>query len=418
MLEKERVGQAIASCRKRCGMTQKQLADILHVTYQSVSRWELGLNLPTVDMLYEIAEILGVTVDDILSGGILGRRKLDYIDTGLDTYKLHSVKNRLQELITGDKITRAVYTEPVFFNIDTGGMEEPVYLMQQGVPGSKAKLAREKGYHKEICADLAAGTINNVIRFGAVPVVLQAQVITGGVNGEQFFAMGEALKAVCENNNVDYAGMEISAQPVNYADSEYVIKTSLVGVADRKNIITGEKIEEGDVIIGILTDGIDSTSFPFIKIMLNRNPDLIYSKIDNEQYFVDAILKPNIAYGPALYSLRESVDVHGIVRVTKSTIKDYLHDTIPEGLYCRIKLSEIKVLPLYRFIAGLNIISGEQMPYYFSMGIGMMVIVPEKQCGQAVKIIEKYNSCYVIGDVQSLKKPLEKHFFADGEIQW
>lgn len=419
MLDKEKVGQAIALCRKRCGMTQKQLADILHVTYQSISRWELGLNLPTVDMLYEIAEVLGVTVDDILKGEIGFRRKIDYIDTGLDTHRLYLLKKKLQNLIKEDgEIIRARYTEPVFFNIDTGGMEEPVYILQQGVPGSKAKLAREKGFHKEICADLAAGTINSVIRFGVRPLILQAQIITGGINGDQFWAMGEALKSVCENNNVSYAGMEISAQPVNYTEDEYVIKTSLVGVADKKNIITGEKIEEGDVIIGIATRGIDSTSYPFIKIMLNRKPDLIFSKIDNENYFVDEILKPNTAYNSVVNALRESVDIHGMVRVTKSILKDYYHDIMPEGLYCRIDLSEIEVLPLYRFIAGLNIISGDQMPYYFSLGIGMLVIVPKKQCRQAVKIIERYHSCRVIGEVQRLKKPLEQKFFGDGKIQW
>lgn len=130
MLDKEKVGQTIALCRKRCGMTQKQLADILHVTYQSISRWELGLNLPTVDMLYEIAEVLGVTVDDILNGEIGFRRKIDYIDTGLDTHRLYLLKKKLQNLIKEDgEIIRARYTEPVFFHIDTDGMEEPVYIL-------------------------------------------------------------------------------------------------------------------------------------------------------------------------------------------------------------------------------------------------------------------------------------------------
>lgn len=419
MLDKEKVGQAIALCRKRCGMTQKQLADILHVTYQSISRWETGLNLPTVDMLYEIAEVLGVTVDDILSGDNSGRRKIDYIDTGLDVHRLHSLKDRLQYLITEDGgIMRARYTEPVFFNIDTGGMEEPIYILQQGVPGSKAKLAREKGFHRELCADVAANTINNVIRFGARPVILQAQVITGGTNEDQFLVMGEALKSVCENNNVQYAGMEISAQPVNYTEDEYVIKTSLVGVADKKNIIIGEKIEEGDVIIGIATKGIDSTSFPFVKVMMNRNPDIIFSKIDNEHFFVDEILKPNAAYNSAITALRESVDIHGMVRITKAILKDYYHNIMPKGLYCRIDLSKIRVQPLYRFIADLNYISREQMPYYFSFGIGMLVIVPGRQYRQALRIIEKYHSCHVVGDVQRLENPLEEKFFADGNIQW
>lgn len=419
MLNKEKVGLAIALCRKRCGMTQKQLADILHVTYQSISRWELGLNLPTVEMLYEIAAILGVTVDDILRGETEAIGKIDYSDTGLDVDKLYFVKRKLQKLITEDeKLPRAYFTEPAFFKIDTSNMEDPVYVVQQGVPGSKAKLARKRGCHRELCADVVAGTINNVIRFGAKPVILQAQMITGGVHCDRFLEMGETLKSACEENGVLYGGMEISAQPINYTEDEYVIETSLVGVVDRKNLITGERVQEGDAIIGIITDGINSVSFPFVKVMLNKKPELEHSKIENDCFFIDEILKPNTAYTAAVRELCEIVDVHGIVRVTKSLVMNYYFGMIPGKLRCLIDLSKIKILPLYRFIAGLNIIKEEQIPYLFSCGIGMMVIVPGDQCGEALKIIEKYHDCYVVGEVQRTKDRLEQTFFADGKIQW
>ena len=68
MLDKEKVGRAISTQRKIKGMTQKQLADLLNVSYQAVSRWEQGISLPSIDIMYDIAQVLESTVDFLLNG--------------------------------------------------------------------------------------------------------------------------------------------------------------------------------------------------------------------------------------------------------------------------------------------------------------------------------------------------------------
>ena len=88
MLDREKVGRAIAEQRRSKGMTQKQLADILNVSYQAVSRWEQGQSLPSVDMIYDIAQSLETTVDYLLNGLSEERKIIKYEDTGLDTRKL------------------------------------------------------------------------------------------------------------------------------------------------------------------------------------------------------------------------------------------------------------------------------------------------------------------------------------------
>ena len=95
MLDKEKVGRAISEQRKIKGMTQKQLADLLHVSYQAVSRWEQGVSLPSVDMIYDIAKTLETTVDFLLNGLSEERKVIDYLDTGLDTQRLYITKQRL-----------------------------------------------------------------------------------------------------------------------------------------------------------------------------------------------------------------------------------------------------------------------------------------------------------------------------------
>ena len=89
MLDREKVGKAISGQRKIKGMTQKQLADLLHVSYQAVSRWEQGNSLPSVDIIYDIAQILETTVDFLLNEPSNERKIISYMDTGLDVKRLH-----------------------------------------------------------------------------------------------------------------------------------------------------------------------------------------------------------------------------------------------------------------------------------------------------------------------------------------
>lgn len=116
MLDREKVGRAILEQRKIKGMTQKQLADLLNVSYQAVSRWKQGISLPSVDMIYDIAHILETTVDFLLNGPLEERKVISYMDTGLDIKKLHMMKDRLSSLVTkDDMLLHTKDVGPVFF---------------------------------------------------------------------------------------------------------------------------------------------------------------------------------------------------------------------------------------------------------------------------------------------------------------
>ena len=144
MLNKEEIGKRIAFYRKERGITQKELADLLHISYQAVSKWESGKSLPTVEMLYEISNLLHVTVDILLNENAWKNRGISYWDIGLDTRKLYLLKAEIEKLNSRDTtILSADYADICLFQIDTSKMKEPVYSCITCVPGSKEKLAKE-----------------------------------------------------------------------------------------------------------------------------------------------------------------------------------------------------------------------------------------------------------------------------------
>ncbi len=419
MLDREKVGKAISEQRKIKGMTQKQLADLLHVSYQAVSRWEQGISLPSVDIIYDIAQILETTVDFLLNGLSDERKIISYMDTGLDVKRLHMIKDRLNSFVTkNDMLLHTRATDPIFFKMYTSIMDEPIYVFANHVPGSKERFAMENGYDKEICIDLVSNAANNLIRFGVKPFILQANIVCGNNDGSQILLMGEAFKEACKNNNILFAGFEVSAQAVNYSTNEYKIGASVIGIVDRKKMITGNRIKEDDIIIGLLTEGISSLSYPFIKVIIDKRPDILYAKIDGHNIFMDELIKPNACYVNVINELNEHNFIHGIFNIGKSLFSRRCYNTMPAGLGASISVSAIPIPALFQYIYDLNMMDKECFLEDFSLGIGMMIVVSEEQCEKVIKIIEKYYKCYVIGKIKKDDECPDAKVWMEGKVKW
>lgn len=419
MLDKKGVGKRIAYYRKEHGMTQKDLANLLNISYQAVSKWEAGTSLPTVEMLYDIAKILNVTVDWLLNAESWENRWITYMDTGLDTKKLYALKGEVQKLVSDDeRIVSANYADAHLFQMDTSQMKDPVYSCVTCIPGSKEKLAREYRYNKDICADVAASAMNFTLQHGIRPSILKASVLCGNYDHEQLYVMAQTFQKVCEQNGVLFAGMEIAAQPINFSDGDYKINATVVGVQDREKLLNHEKIKEGDALIGMRTQGIDGTNYPIIKVMLDRKPELLYTKIDDEHFLLEEMLKANAAYTKEIMALQECGYLHGAFRVHNSLFKNKRWQEIPDGLCASVDAAKLPILPLFRFLYEQDMIGANVFPYHFHMGIGMVVVVPADKCEEAMQVIGQYTECWHIGQIVSDEEHKGEKIWMKGELQW
>lgn len=419
MLDKKSVGRRIAYYRKDKGFTQKELADSLNISFQSVSKWEAGYSFPTVEMLYEMANILNVTVDLLLNDSVWENRWIRYLDTGLDTKKLYELKRELLKLNSDDeRIFSAGYADAYLFRMDTSGMKEPIYASITCTPGSKEKLAAEYWYNREICADVVSGTINFLLQYGVESMILKGMIVCGNYNQDQLRLMAEAMKEQCQKNDVMFAGMEIAAQPVNYGTEEYHINVTVTGVQDREKILDGSQIREGDILIGIRTDGIDGTNYPIIKVMLDRNPRLFQEKMEEGHSFLDELLKPGRAFTGEIRALQQRGLLHGAVRVQNSILKRRSWKCVPEGLGACIDLCAVPVFPLHRFLFQQDMIGERVFPYHFNMGIGMIAVVPEDGWKEAMEMIGQISPCWRIGRIMKDTGHEGEKVWTEGRILW
>lgn len=418
MLNKEIIGKRIAFFRREKGITQRELADFLHISYQAVSKWESGKSLPTVEMLYEISNLLNVTADALLNENTWKNREITYRDSGLDTQKLHALKEEIQQFNTEDgNIISANYADAYLFRIDTSRMRGPVYSCITCVPGSKEKLAKKYGYNQEICADVAASAMNHILQHGMRPVILKGMIVCGNYSHDQLYLMAQSFQKICEENQVSFAGMEIAAQPVNYGPEDYELSATVVGVQDRDKLLTGHCLREGDVLIGIRTEGIDGTNYPIVKIMLDKNPALYHAKIDGSRFLLDEMMKANSAYTREIAALQEEGYLHMAFRASNTLLNWRSWRGIPEGLGVCIDLSALPVLPLYRFLFAQDMIGENVFHRHFNMGIGMAVAVPENHCREAMNVIGQFSRCWRIGQVETDRYKGVK-VWSKGQILW
>lgn len=417
MLDKEKVGKRIAYYRKDRGFTQKELAGLLNISYQAVSKWEAGNSFPTVDMLYEIAKILNVTVDLLLNDNLWDNRWISYSDTGLDTAKLYALKKEMMKLNSKDtRLVSSHYADACIFQMET--TRDDVYSCVTCVPGSKERLAREHKYNREICEDVAASAMNFTLQHGLKPILLKAMIVCGNYDKEQLYLMAQSFQKICERNDVMFGGMEIAAQPVNYNVDEYVLSATVVGVQKREKLLNTSNIQLQDVLIGIKTEGIDGTNYPFVKVMLDRKPGLLYSKIDEEKYFLEELLKPGTAFTREIMSLMEKGYLHSAFRVPNRLVKQKLWSDLPDGLLAVIELSAIPITPLYRFLHEQDMIGESVFPYHFHMGIGMIVVVPPDKCEEAMQVIRQFSECYRIGQIESDMEYKGEKVRMQGKLAW
>ena len=192
---------------------------------------------------------------------------------------------------------------------------------------------------------------------------------------KKYVQIWQHVLSICESNGVIYSGIEISAQPINYLPNQYELSIAVTGAADRSKLVTGEEIKENDVVIGIMTEGLESCCFPFIRVMLDKNPELAYAKIDEQNYFMEEILKPGAVYVKVISELLKKNLIHGIINVTNSVLNSLVYCNMPEGLGVCINMERIPITPLYKFISDLDLVGERFFPYRFPFGIGMVIIV-------------------------------------------
>lgn len=288
------------------------------------------------------------------------------------------------------------------FALDTNGMKKPALVSGTDGVGTKLKLAFLMDKHDTVGIDCVAMCVNDVICCGAKPLFFLDYIACGKNVPEK---IADIVKGVCDGcvqSGAALIGGETAEMPGFYPQDEYDLAGYCTGIVDLEKIIDNNTMREGDVIIALPSSGVHSNGFSLVRKVFDvENADI--KKPLGElggKSLGETLLTPTKIYVKPVLALLERINVKGISHITGGGFYENIPRSIPDGLGAVISKQDVRVLPIFKLIAKTGNISEHDMFNTFNMGVGMSIVVSEKDKDEALSILKANGEdAYVIGSI-------------------
>ena len=298
------------------------------------------------------------------------------------------------------------------FDLSLLNMKEPVLVSGTDGVGTKLKLAFWMNKHDTIGQDVVAMCVNDVLAQGAQPLFFLDYIAVGKNDPAQIEQIVKGVSDGCVMANCALIGGETAEMPDMYAAGEYDIAGFTVGVVEKSKLITGSKVNVGDVLIGIQSSGVHSNGFSLVRkiVMKDHNFDLYQYFEELKGKLGEVLLTPTKIYVKPVLETLQKVDIHAICHITGGGFDENIPRVLKENQGVEIWENSWEKPPIFNFLEKWGNVPHREMFNIFNMGIGMILVVkPEdaaqtveilKNCGETVfeigKVVEKENNIDVI----------------------
>ena len=287
------------------------------------------------------------------------------------------------------------------FQPDLKGMEEPVLVSGTDGVGTKLKLAFLLDKHDTIGIDCVAMCVNDVVCGGAKPLFFLDYMALGKNIPEKVAEIVSGVAEGCVQSGCALVGGETAEMPGFYPVDEYDLAGFCVGIVDKKKIIDGSTLNEGDVLIGLASSGVHSNGFSLVRKVFGINSETILKTYDElDKPLGETLLTPTKIYVKPLLSLIEKVDVKAVSHITGGGFYENIPRMLKDGMSAQITKSAVPVLPIFEIIQREGNINEHDMFNTFNMGVGMVIAVDKNDVDTALNVLENAGEkAFVLGEV-------------------
>lgn len=292
------------------------------------------------------------------------------------------------------------------FSLKQEWSDEPVLVSGTDGVGTKLRLAIDLGIHDTIGQDCVAMSVNDVLVQGAKPLFFLDYIATGKLEPKLMADIVKGVANACKESGCALLGGETAEMAGFYQEGDYDVAGFAVGIVDRKNLITGETISEGDVILGIPSTGIHSNGYSLVRKLAKENHwDLKKVYPDFDKSLGEVLLTPTRLYPKVVLPLLSHIDIKGMVHITGGGFYENIPRILPEGTAVVIDGDSWPMLPIFPFLKKEGNIDAHEMYRTFNCGIGMLLILNQEDADKAMDILsEQGEKIYRIGYVTKGKK--------------
>lgn len=288
-------------------------------------------------------------------------------------------------------------------------MDEPVLLSGTDGCGTKVKLAIIMDKHDTIGIDAVAMCVNDVACAGGEPLFFLDYIACGKNYPEKIATIVKGVAEGCKQSECALIGGETAEHPGLMPEEDYDLAGFSVGVVDKKDIITGENIKPGNILIGIASTGVHSNGFSLVRKVFENELtkeglNTYYDELGKT--LGEALLAPTRIYVKALKAIKNAgVRINGCSHITGGGFYENIPRMLPDGALAVVKKDSYEVPPIFKLLAAKGDIAEQMMYNTFNMGIGMVLAVDEKDADKVLEAVKSTGDTgYVIGRVEAGEK--------------
>ncbi len=286
-------------------------------------------------------------------------------------------------------------------------MEKPVLLSGTDGVGTKIKLAFLMDRHDTVGIDCVAMCINDVACAGGEPLFFLDYIACGKNYPEKIAAIVKGVAEGCKQAGAALIGGETAEHPGLMPEDEYDLAGFAVGVADEKDLITGDNIKDGDVLVGIASSGVHSNGFSLVRKvfeMTKESLDTYYDELGTT--LGEALLAPTKIYVKALKAVKDAgVTIKGCSHITGGGFYENIPRMLPEGAHAVVEKDSYDVPAIFKLLQKKGEIAEEMMYNTYNMGLGMVLAVDAADVDKVMEAVRKAGETpYQVGYIQTGEK--------------
>ena len=290
------------------------------------------------------------------------------------------------------------------------GMEEPMLVSGTDGVGTKLKLAFLLDRHDTVGIDCVAMCVNDIACAGGEPLFFLDYIACGKNYPDKIAQIVKGVAEGCVQSGAALIGGETAEMPGFYPEDEYDLAGFAVGVADKKDMITGQSICPGDVLVGIASSGVHSNGFSLVRQVFPMDRESLETWYEElGETLGDALIRPTKIYVKALRAVKEAgVKIKGCSHITGGGFYENVPRMLPDGTKAVIRKDSYEVPAIFRMLQERGKIEEHMMYNTYNMGIGMVMALDPKDAQTAVSALEAAGEkAYVIGSVERGEKCAE-----------
>ncbi|HLR90017.1 MAG TPA: phosphoribosylformylglycinamidine cyclo-ligase [Balneolaceae bacterium] len=322
----------------------------------------------------------------------MSKKSITYKESGVDIKAgedlVKSIKDVVKETHNANVVSN-IGGFGALFSADFGSMKEPILVSSVDGVGTKLIVAFKTERYDTVGQCLVNHCVNDIAVCGATPLFFLDYFSTGKLKQEMGFEIISGFSKACKENGVALIGGETAEMPDIYDEGEFDLAGTIVGVVDKKELITGENIEKGDRLIGFKSNGLHTNGYS-----LARNALFSEYNVDDTHDLLDGtigeeLLKVHKSYLNLISELKETEGVNGFSHITGGGIVGNTKRILPDGLSLDISWDTWERPAIFNLIQQAGNVPEEDMRDTFNLGVGLIAVVSESALSEVQEICDR-----------------------------